>query len=150
METKKQTNSLQETWKPSREMRYSFQKGRPAPYYLHWRDKNTGRRMVVAFSNPEDREKKAKSLTSNVKKYGEDTLSFSPIEWRKWTEFKRLVNGSDPIVVAHHWLQNQQGSTPIQSKKISEATTEYLRLRDLENCWGIDSRRRHVKKQTLD
>lgn len=145
METKKQTNSTQETWKPSRGMRYSFHEGRPAPYYLHWRDKNTGKRMAVAFSNPEDREKKAKSLTSNVKKYGEDTLSFNPIEWRKWMEFKRLVNDSDPIVIAHHWLQYQQGATPIQSKKISDAVTGYLRLRDLENCWGKDSRR-HVKK----
>ena len=147
MATEKQPKQQPKSnWTPPRGIRYAYRAGQPKPYYLHWTDKKTGKRTAEAFSAPEDREQKAMVLVDNIKQYGEDTSSYSPLEWRKWMEFKEGAKGTDPMVILHYWQQGQQGSAPVQSKKVSEAVTEYMRLRDLEKCWDTDTRR-HIDKQ---
>ncbi|MDF9833096.1 site-specific recombinase XerD [Ereboglobus sp. PH5-5] len=135
-------------WEPPRGIRYSFRKDRPKkPFYLHWRDKDTGKREATGFADKKARELKAKELALMMEKHGEEVLSFDPTKWRKFLEFEKIVGaGTDPVVVAHEWRKSQQGEPKVIGKKVSEAVIEYLRLRDLEKCWSADTRR-HVGKQ---
>jgi site-specific recombinase XerD len=135
-----------QAWKPPRGIRYEDRLERKTPYYLHWTDGH-GERQSTTFESETARENAAKALAEKRAAYGEEVLKFDPREWRTWMQFREAVGANtDPLQVAREWLAARQGigTAGAESRTVSEAVKEYIRLRKSEEKLTPDTWR-HFK-----
>lgn len=119
-------------WKPPRGIRFEYRAERPnAPFYLHWRSPEGGRKKA-AYESERARARAAKKLAEEKQTHGKAVLEFNPEEWHAWQAFKKMIGEADPIAVAQHWIKTGGKAGPDGSTKVSDAVSRYLIARAAE------------------
>jgi len=119
-------------WKPPRGIRYSYRPDRPnAPFYLHWRSPEGGRKKA-AYPSATARQKAAKNLAEKKQSHGKAVLEFDPAEWQAWQHFKDLIAGADLAAVAAHWLKTGGKDGADGLTRVADTIARYLVARKAE------------------
>lgn len=146
--TEKHTNDTRKEWVPPRGIHYSFNEGRPFPFRLHWRDAR-GKRQSKTYRDEGSRELAARALAEKKESHGRSILNFDPVEWQRFVEFKRIVAGADPVVVAHEWVEARRGAGKAEAGLlVKDAVARYIELRKGEEKLSDDTWRHFDKHLT--
>lgn len=116
-------------WQPPKGLIFYHRPERPAmPFAMQWRD-GFGQRHTLTFNSVTARETAGKALAAKLEQHGREILTFDPVEWRRWLEFRRIVGEADLAEIAHDWKE-RQAAKAAADLPVAEAAERYLKARE--------------------